>query len=278
MQMEGQKRCESRIFRARLVFCERLSRNNKWQVQTNMPVFKSGLKVKGGRRGFALLMLLIGVAILFLLYALQTGALNPFAAFQGTEADRYSDPEAYPWEEGHLFIDKTLDSYDVGGRRPPFPSQPGLTEPIRYTADVYGGNERRGRIKLIIRTDGDVSGSWTADFMKRSGVKELYETVRESKKGERVNIFNGNIAPLKIYKDQRGEDKSKLYFITMGSFLLRERMDGWTIGGTIYVTGWIDKDYNAAGELALLGYKDGEPFEQEIFKWGPVEPAEGKGR
>jgi amino acid transporter len=66
------------------------------------------------RSGFAgLLMLLLCVGILAFLYMMYTGSFNPFAAFQGTERDRYSDPNAYPWEEAHLFIFEALDGYDM---------------------------------------------------------------------------------------------------------------------------------------------------------------------
>jgi hypothetical protein len=229
----------------------------------SLPV--SRLKPEQNRDGFVLLTLLVAVAILLLLYAAYTQ--NIFHFFAGTEKDRYSDPNAYPWEEGHLFIDDVLDGYDMGGRRPPFPGQPPLKEPLRYTAGVYAGNEPRGEIELYIWPDGDVSGSWSAAYGTRTDRNRYYETVQESRQGEKTNTFRGNTAPLKVYKDDRGEDKSKLYFITKGEFLLQESRENKMITGTIYVTGWVDKNYNAEGELVLLFIFRGEP---EIFVWGPA--------
>jgi len=215
--------------------------------------------------GFVLLSLLVAVAILLLLYVIYTQ--NTFRFFAGTERDRYSDPDAYPWEEEHLFIDDVLDGYDMGGRRPPFPDQPPLKEALRYITDVYAGNEPRGQIKLYIWQDGDVSGSWSAAYGTRTDRNRYYETVQEYREGNKTNVFKGNTAPLKIYKDERGEDKSKLYFITKGEFLLRESREQRMITGTIYVTGWIDKNYNAEGELVLLSLGK----ESEFFVWGPAE-------
>jgi hypothetical protein len=223
-------------------------------------------KIRRNDGGFVLLSLLVAMAIILLLYVVYTQNIFHFSA--GKAKDRYSDPNAYPWEEEHLFIDDVLDGYDMGGRRPPFPDQPPLKEPLRYTAGVYAGNEPRGEIELYVWTDGDVSGSWSAAYVEKTDRNRYYETVEEYREGNKTNTFKGNTAPLKIYKDDRGEDKSKLYFITKGEFLLHERREDQTITGTIYVTGWVDKNYNAEGELVLLS-ESGK--EQVFFVWGPAE-------
>jgi len=216
-------------------------------------------------------MLIISMAIVLVLYVVYTQ--NIFHHFAGTETDRYTDPNAYPWEESHLFIYDVLDGYDMGGRRPPFPDQPPLKEGLRYITNVYAGNEPRGKINLLVWPDGDISGSWTAAYGVKTDRNRYYETVQESRQGEKTNTFKGNTAPLKIYKDDRGEDKSKLYFITKGEFLLHERREDQTITGTIYVTGWVDKNYNAEGELFLLSLFAEEP---EFFVWGPADATKVK--
>ena len=226
-------------------------------------------KAMRNRGGFALLALIIAVAIVLLLYTVYTR--NTFHHFAGTETGRYSDPNAYPWEEGRLFIDNVLDGYDMGGRRPPFPEQPPLNENLHYTAGVYFGGEPRGQIELYVFKDGSVTGSWTGAYEARTDRNRNYETLREYKEGFLTNDFKGNTAPLKIYKDDRGEDKSKLYFITRGEFLLREGRENRKIHGALYVTGWIDRNYTARGELFLLS-SSGGVADIEIFDWGPADP------
>jgi hypothetical protein len=220
--------------------------------------------------GFAglFLVLILGTAMMFLLFVLYTGALNPFAPFQGTEADRYCDPNAYPWEEGHLFINQMLDGYDMGGRRPPFRAQPKLESKLRYAAEVYDNQQPLGEIKLTISKNGDATAAWDGDF--RIGA-ELYEVVAGKKDGDEVNVFRGNTAPLKIYEDENGPNRSKLYVITEGLFHLQRPNSNETLTGPAYVTAWIDKDYQAEGKLATPGFIDGEPA---IFNWGPVKPSE----
>lgn len=230
--------------------------------------------------------LLIAMAILFIMYGMYTQ--NVFHFFAGTEKDRYSDPNAYPWEEGHFFVNDVLDGYDMGGRRPPFRDQPPLKENLHYTASVYAGNEPRGEINLYITSEGNVAGWWSASYGVRTDRNRYYETARKYNKGNYTNEFKGNTAPLKIYMDERGEDKSKLYFITRGGFLLLEQTENWATTGTIYVTGWIDRNYKAEGELFLAPISDGEldlemqefhmtssygsKQELEIFYWGPADP------
>ena len=119
--------------------------------------------------------------------------------------------------------------------------------------------------------DGSVTGSWTGAYEARTDRNRNYETLREYKEGFLTNDFKGNTAPLKIYKDDRGEDKSKLYFITRGEFLLREGRENRKIHGALYVTGWIDRNYTARGELFLLS-SSGGVADIEIFDWGPADP------
>lgn len=218
--------------------------------------------------GFVLLTLLISIAIMFLLFTMYTGMLSPFAPFQGTWADRYSDPNAYPWDEGHLFIYKPLDGYDMSGRRPPFKSQPELVEELHYKADVYAGNEKRGRIDIKIDEYGDVLAFWDAEF--RLNYIYYQTPVRVfGEENERSNIFEGNTAPLKIYEDQKGTDPSKLYFISEGPLVLEGSKVEEDFFGLGYVTGWIGKDYAASGKIATPSFVDGRIT---MFEWGPVKP------
>jgi hypothetical protein len=223
-----------------------------------------------GHSGFGglFLILILGVAGMFLLFTLYTGALNPFALFEGTEADRYSDPNALPWEEGHLFIGQTLDGYGMGGRRPSFRAQPRLEEGLRYVTEVYDDDEPRGEIRLSILEDGDARARWAGDFTIGS---KHYTAVMKQGSGiqTNMNLLKGNIAPLKIYQDENGRDRSRLYVITKGFFHLEESEKEESVSGIAYVTAWINKDYTAEGSLWIPSFIDGNLGK---FAWGPVEP------
>jgi hypothetical protein len=226
-----------------------------------------------GRAGFVLIGLIISISILLLLFALYAGGiLNPFAPWQGTEADRYSDPNAYPWEEYDLFFPGgPLDGYDMSGRRPPFRGQPRIKDGLFYEAELYDdGGEQMGEIELTIYKDFYAKAVWSGEF--KIGDKRYEVVVVEDKqKKNEVSVFNGNIAPFKIYEDEDGRDKSKLYVITAGSFRLKEMWTENSVTGFGYVTAWINKKYEAEGELAIRSFIGGE---EAIYYWGPVEQIE----
>jgi len=50
-----------------------------------------------------------------------------------------------------------------------------------------------------------------------------------------------------------------------------DRVENNIVGSAAYLTVWIDKQYNAEGELAIPSFIPGEAA---IFYWGPVEPTE----
>jgi len=218
------------------------------------------------RSGIAgLAILLLGIGMLAIIYVMYMGAHNPFLAFQGGLKDRYSDPNASPWEEGHLFLFKALDGYDMSGRRPPFSSQPQLTGLLEYSAAVYDGDKKNGQIELMINDDGDVRASCSGDFQIDG--KHYHAVAPRYPSKKEKNMFWGNIAPLKIYEDENGKDNSKLYVITQGLFHLKGLIEENSFEGFAYITCWIDTDYTAEGTLAIPLFGDKETV---IFSWGPV--------
>ncbi len=216
-----------------------------------------------------LLILLVGVTILVCLYMWSAVSMNPFDAFRGTAKDRYSDPNAYPWEEGRLFIRAGLDNYDIGGRRPPFRSQPQFKNLLNYSAVVYDGDNKYGRIEMEVCDDGDVRASWSGEFQIKG---KRYQAVKPKSPSRReMNMFFGNYAPLKVYEDENGKDFSKLYVITQGIFDLKDLSEEDSIKDMAFITCWIDKDFKAEGKLSIPSFADEE---MQIFYWGPVGPME----
>jgi hypothetical protein len=222
---------------------------------------------RSGSSGLTILM--VGITILIGCFLWINLVSNPFACFQGKAKDRYSDPNAYPWQEGHLFIRGVLDGYDMGGRRPPFRSQPQFTELLNYSAVVYAGGNKYGRIEMEITDDGDVRASWSGEFQimgrRYQALKPKYPARTA------MNMFFGNYAPLKVYEDENGKDKSKLYVITQGMFELKDLSGEGGIKDGAFITCWIDRDFKAAGWLSIPSF---EGQGMLIFKWGPVAPVE----
>lgn len=222
------------------------------------------------RSGFSgLMILMVGVTILIGLFIWINMVSSPFACFQGTVKDRYSDPNAYPWEEGHLFIRGALDGYDMGGRRPPFRSQPQFTNLLNYSAVVYAGEDKYGRIEMEVCDDGDVRASWSGEFQIMG---KRYQAIKPKSPGRReMNMFFGNYAPLKVYEDENGKDRSKLYVITQGIFELKDLSGEGGIKNVAFITCWIDKDLRAEGRLSIPSFAEQGML---IFNWGPVGPVE----
>ena len=112
----------------------------------------------------------------------------------------------------------------------------------------------------IYRTQ--TQGGWGGDYEPRPNV---HWQVMGSE-------FTGNIDPSKIYKDNYGEDRSQLYFITKGKFIILETNSETrkvrSVKGHIYVTGWLDTEYNATGEIIITSDKKS----YKTFSW----QAEGK--
>jgi hypothetical protein len=79
--------------------------------------------------------------------------------------------------------------------------------------------------------------------------------------------FKGNTDPSKIYSDEEGEDRSLLFVICKGKFLILEsNMDTGKVRkvtGYIYVVGWIAPDLSAFGRIHLTSDKK----TQQIFDW-----------
>lgn len=218
--------------------------------------------------GFLLIMVLVTLAIGLLVLGVSMYSMDPFAAFHGSGADRYADPNAKPWQEGHLFINQALDAYKMGGKREPFPVQPQLEGTAYYDANLIGEGEGRGTINVRISPDGDVAATWEGKFVLND---VEYEVLNEDTGMSVTSVFLGNIAPFKVYQDESGENHyRKLYFITNGHAVAVSQ-DGDRFEGSGYVTGWINEDHSCFGKLWIVSYDRESP---DAYEWDPVEPTE----
>ena len=222
------------------------------------------------RPGFGLLLIFVlTIGLAAIIMVMYTDSLNPFAAWQGAEKDRYSDPNAKPWEEEGKIWGGMLEGYGMSGRRPPFNSQPKIKDQWRYEVKLSDGGKPMGTLNVGVLKQfrrrchsGKVSSTLMASITQRT----LWTDTMTNKT---LNSFSGNIYPLKIYEDKKGKDRSKLYVITRGPYELRGPQKEDILRGTAYVNAWVSKDLAAEGTLSIPGFDQGKDL---ILKWGPVYP------
>jgi hypothetical protein len=105
-------------------------------------------------------------------------------------------------------------------------------------------SEGRGNIEIVIEPNGLAKGHWQCAYE----YPDSNYTITAD--------FKGNIDPKKTFEDPKGTNKQLLYFITKGKYteLKSDTKTGnqWPSEDTIYVVGWINKDYSAKGKLFLM--------------------------
>jgi hypothetical protein len=222
------------------------------------------------RSGFAILLVFIlTIGLAAIIMVIYSGAGNPFAAWQGTERERYSDPNAMPWEEGRLIWGGMLEGYGMSGRRPPFSAQPKIKGDLSYEVQLFDDASPMGTLNLLVMKNFDATSSWIGQFDVQ-GRHYSVDIWTDTLTDQTLNLFSGNIYPLKIYEDDKGLDRSKLYVIAIGPYELRGSQKEDVLGGAAYVNAWISKDLSAEGTLSIPGFAQGENL---IIRWGPVYPA-----
>lgn len=176
------------------------------------------------------------------------------------EEVRWTDPNnAPPWEEKGLLwqedrlVQLLLSDAKPGGVGPEtFEGQPEIIEGLRYEAKLHREGEQYGEIKLGVRLDGTVAGEWSGEF-KRGEPEKRYRALRDKQRRYVSNSFRGNIVKTKVYSDEEGQDRSRLYFIARGELLLEvfdyQMRESRGVRGDVYVTGWMGIDYDVEGKL-----------------------------
>lgn len=197
--------------------------------------------------GYVLLMLLLlGVVIGVLIYFMRAG--SPVALDKGDK----------PWNEWES-LQKEIEKEPLPK---PNENQPVLSKMMMFENTAVTNGEERGELSILLNTNGNIEGGWGGKYMVN---KDEYEIM-----GCKLKGF---VVATKIYKDEQGnEDPSKLYFIAKGPFTLLKWGDKVrSVLGQAYVTGWIDKEYNAVGKLTLTSDK----INAQVFEWqsGAKEPA-----
>jgi len=189
----------------------------------------------GNQGGFALLMLVIVVAIIAVLYFVQLKVLmGPGPILEVSKDER-------PW-----LLEKRIleDSNEINMPRRP---KPGLGNGLMVRGSVLLEQAERGEIVVDIGGEGKVEGYWSCTYSHED-------------QGYAIDgSFAGNVDGKVTYEDDKGKDKSLLYFIAKGDFT-KEAYNSKTghhefSDGLIYVTGWLGTDYSATGKLTITSDK-----------------------
>lgn len=193
---------------------------------------------KSSRPGYAILMLLVVVAIGLILYWID---INALFGNMPESVDPGSSHEVLPWEKKKSLLKREQEANtDVSE------GQPVINRNIFIEATVEQSNTT-GDFIVTISPDGRVAGSWYADYNKGTNPRMNY--VMNAR-------FKGNVDPTVVFFDENGEDLTKLFFIAKGEIsILASNFSGGGIQNSIqkiWVTGWLDPDYKAKGEMMLI--------------------------
>ncbi|MBN1457430.1 MAG: hypothetical protein JW912_06235 [Sedimentisphaerales bacterium] len=204
---------------------------------------------QSNRSGYAILMLLVVVAIGLIIYWMDINAL--FGNLPKS-VDPKSSHEVLPWEKKDSLLSRGQEANTDLSE-----GQPVIDRDIFIEASVEQSNTT-GDFIVTISPDGKVAGSWYADYNKGTNPRMNY--VMNAK-------FKGNVDPGAVFFDENGEDPTKLFFIAKGEIaILASNFDGGGIQNSnqqIWVTGWLDPDYKAEGEMTLITGRNS----YQTFNW-----------
>jgi hypothetical protein len=211
---------------------------------------KSVMEAKG-RRGNALLGLIAILVLVGIVYGVQRYMKS-----------RVPDPDTAldltPWKEWRI---REQSKKPVPELRP---EQPKITAMLKYDANVEQPKTHAaaGEIIMWISSEGQVGGNWSGNFYNEKKVN--YDVQGGS--------FEGKVCPGRIYRDDKGEDPSKLYFIAKGKFLIHsmsaDAKKYHILGGDIYVKGWLNHDLGVESEIIITS----DEKYAETFAWKNVRP------
>ncbi|MHC4636597.1 MAG: hypothetical protein ACYTBP_04880 [Planctomycetota bacterium] len=183
------------------------------------------------RSGFALLIVLIAVAIVMVLYFIN------LMAIWGPIKPPEKAPSR-PWLEEERIIT------DGSAIKLPKAPKPELKSPFSITAQVEREQAERGQIKLHFTPDGKIVGQWGCSYSSREQGHKF------------TSVFQGNVDISKTYEDENGKkDRSRLYFITRGEYI-EETLTFATNStavteGIVYVTGWLGAGESISGVITI---------------------------
>jgi hypothetical protein len=189
------------------------------------------MKTGAKHKGYAILIVLIAVAIMLMLAGVQMRTL-----FVGKGPKPSTGIEQRPWllEELLAGPQETI--------KLPRPPKPQFAESLDVSGPVSRDAAERGTVSIHFDTDGRVRAAWQTAY------RHDQQTITLSAE------MNGNIDVAQAYEDADGKDKSRLFFIAQGPYLKQTADPAVPVPdeqGTVWLTGWLTTDHRAAGHLTL---------------------------
>ena len=176
-------------------------------------------------------------------------------------ASRVPDPDTaqnlQPWTEWNIREKSQKPVPPIG------PKQVKLTKSLKYDANVEAPQTKagRGEVAVWITSDGSVSGTWSGNYYDD---KKMNCDIQGAG-------FTGKVFPGKIYKDEKGEDPTKLYFLAKGKVVLHKSdlKSKYSIqSGDVYVHGWLNTNLSVIGNLTITGNEK----KSETYSWNVSRP------
>lgn len=184
------------------------------------------------QNGYALLIVLIAIAIVLILCATQMKTL-----FVPTNLPKQKTGiEQRPWLLEELLI-------PAGEKvKLPRPPKPQLDEAFTLNGSVSRDEEQRGTAVVDFATDGRIHAVWETAY----SLNEQTHTITAE--------MDGNIDVKRTFEGPEGRDKSRLFFIAQGPYLMKTT--GADVSrpdeeGTAWLIGWLKPDRTADGYITL---------------------------
>lgn len=199
------------------------------------------------RRGNAI----VGLIIVLLLVAVVYG-VQRYMKSHTPDPDTAQD--LTPWKEWRLREKAEKPVPPISEK------QAKLSAAIKFdmNARLLGTEDPRGDLVLFVSSEGQISGNWSGTYSNDK--KDNFDV-----QGGR---FDGKVFPGKTYRDEKGEDPSKLYFLGKGKFMVHktsaDAKQYLIIGGDIYVRGWLSPNLSVAGDIIITS--DEKYFQTFSFK------------
>ncbi|MGD0571386.1 MAG: hypothetical protein ABSB11_00020 [Sedimentisphaerales bacterium] len=199
------------------------------------------------RRGNAI----VGLIIVLLLVAVVYG-VQRYMKSHTPDPDTAQD--LTPWKEWRLREKPEKPVPPISEKQAKIPG----TIKFDMNARLLGTETPRGDLVLSVGSEGQIYGDWSG----------TYSNDKRDNFDVQNGHFDGKVYPGKIYRDEKGEDPSKLYFLGKGTFMVHktsaDAKQYRILGGDIYVRGWLSPDLSVAGEIIITS--DEKYFQTFSFK------------
>ncbi len=203
---------------------------------------------KTKNRGFVLIAIMTAVLIIVMLYMINmTSLFGPL--------DKNRAYEERPWFEEQRLLDKNAFPVIQTGKN----GQVVINDQTILKGIVQRKDESRGELQIVIEPNGLATGHWQCAYEYTDSSYTISAQ------------FKGNIDPTKTYQNEAGKNPQLLYLITKGKYeqIKTDKKTGnqWPLKQTIYVVGWLDKDFSAKGKLFLMADDDQETHGNAEYGW-----------